>query len=230
MLTPVIASDELHQIPLFSKFNDKQISTIQHNLRQINLAEGEQLFGQGEKADRFFLVKSGQIKLYRVSLEGSERVIEVVQPGCTFAESVLFLDQCCYQLSAEALTDAELLAFDFSTFRKLLEDSRETCFQLMADMSRCLHQHLNEIDYLTLQNATFRLVHYLLRQIPEDQTDENSVEIKLNISKSIIASCLSIQPETFSRILKNLRKRELIEVNGKSITLLDVEQIRSYAA
>jgi CRP-like cAMP-binding protein len=230
MLTPVISQAELHQLPLFSKFNDKQLSILQHNLRQINLREGEHLFEQGEVAERFFFVRSGQIKLYRVSLEGSERVIEVVQPGCTFAESVLFLDQCCYQLSAEALSEAELLAFDFSTFRKLLDDSRETCFQLMADMSRCLHQHLNEIDYLTLQNATFRLVHYLLQQIPVENADDNAVEIKLNISKSIIASCLSIQPETFSRILRSLRKRELIEVNGKAITLLDVEQIRSFAA
>lgn len=228
MVTTSISKEELRQLALLAELSDDQLEKIQKTMRLITLSDNEHLFEQGEQADRFYQVLSGQIKLFRVSMEGSERVIEVVQPGQTFAEAVMFMEQRCYPLNAEALGKTELLAFDSNTFLKILEDSKQACFRLLADMSMRLHNRLNEIDYLTLQNATFRMVHYLLQQIPRDHDDGESIEIKLTTSKSIIASRLSIQPETFSRILKSLSKRGLIEVKGKAINLLDIDGLRNF--
>ena len=230
MCSPSIANSELHQLSLMSQLNDTQLNKIQKTMRLIHLSEGEHLFEQGQDADKFYLVRSGQIKLFRVSMEGSERVIDVIQPGQIFAECVLFLDKGVYPIGAEALLNTELLSFDFKTFRSVLEESKDTCFQLMSDMSLCLHQYLDQVDYLTLQNASFRLINYLLQQIPEDHQPDESYVIQLTTSKSIIASWLSIQPETFSRILRTLKNRQLIEVNGKSITIHNVDQLRDMAA
>lgn len=230
MSSCTVSNAELNQLPLMSHLAAPQLNKIQKTMKQIHLSEGEHLFEQGQRAERFYLVRSGQMKLYRVSMEGSERVIDVKQPGQTFAETVLMLDKCIYPLNAEALTNAELLAFDFVTFKKILEESKETCFQFMTDMSRSLQLYLDQVDYLTLQNASFRLVNYLLQQVPEDHEPDQSYEIRLSTSKSIIASCLSIQPETFSRILRDLKGRDLIKVNGKTITLLDVIRLKEIAA
>lgn len=228
MSSSEVTNTELRQHHLLSALDDDQLDTIRKTLRKIKLADGEHLFEQGQTADRFYQVISGQIKLFRVSIEGNERVIEVMVPGKTFAEAVIFMEKRCYPLNAQALGDTEVLAFDSKVFLKILEENRSACFKLLADMSQRLHMRLNEIDYLTLQNASFRLVHYLLQQIPEDKEEDDQVEIMLNTSKSIIASRLSIQPETFSRILKNLSSRELITVKGKSITLNDVEALRDF--
>lgn len=227
MVTHDISDSDLRKHHLLAELNDDMLAQIKKTLRMIELAPGEHLFEQGQQADRFYQVVDGQIKLYRVSMEGSERVIEVILPGQTFAEAVMFMEDRRYPLNAEALSKTKLIAFDSNTFIKLLEGSQETCFRLLADMSKRLHQRLNEIDYLTLQNATFRLVHYLLQQVPDD-CDGNCAEIKLATSKSIIASRLSIQPETFSRILNNLSKRELLSVKGKVITLLDIDALSDF--
>jgi len=223
-----VSGSELNQIPLMSHLVAPQLNKIQKTMKQVRMKEGENLFVQGQPAERFYLVRSGQIKLYRVSLEGSERVIDIKQPGQVFAESIVMLDKCVYPVSADAMTNTELLAFEFSTFRDVLEESRETCFQFMADMSRGLQQYLDQIDYLTFQNASFRLVNYLLQQVPPAHAQEKSCEIKLAATKSIIASWLAIQPETFSRILRNLKSRNLIKVNGNVITLLDVGRLREF--
>ncbi|MDH5473461.1 MAG: Crp/Fnr family transcriptional regulator [Gammaproteobacteria bacterium] len=227
---PSASNTELRQISLMSQLSDKQLNKIQRTLKQIHLTEGEHLFEQGQDADKFFLVRSGQIKLFRISIEGSERVIDVIQPGQIFAESVLFLPKGKYPLGAEAILNTELLAFDFQTFRSVLEESNNTCFQLMSDMSLCLHQYLDQVDYLTLQNASFRLVNYLLQQVPDDHQVNDACIIQLPTSKSIIASCLSIQPETFSRILRTLKNRKLIDVNGKVITIHNVNKLKTVAA
>ncbi|MCW8854556.1 MAG: Crp/Fnr family transcriptional regulator [Gammaproteobacteria bacterium] len=228
MVKTSLSNDVLRQHHLLGELNDEQLDKIKKTLRFINLSDGEHLFEQGQNADRFYQVLSGQIKLYLISMEGSERVIEVMQEGQTFAEAVIFMEERCYPVNSESIGKTELLAFDSDTFLNILAESKDACFRLLSDMSKRLHHRLNEIDYLTLQNATFRLIHYLLKQIPADHEDDDTVEIKLTTSKSIVASRLSIQPETFSRILKKLGKQELISVKGKVITLLDVEALRNF--
>lgn len=230
MSSPSVSNTELHQLSLMSHLSNNQLNKIQKTMKLLHLSEGEHLFEQGQEADKFYLVRSGQMKLFRVSMEGSERVIDVIQPGQVFAECILFLDKGRYPLGAEALSNTELLAFDFKTFRSVLEESRDTCFQLMSDMSLCLHQYLDQVDYLTLQNASFRLINYLLKQVPDDHKTSEACVIQLTTSKSIIASCLSIQPETFSRILRTLKNRNLIDVNGKTITIHNIEELKANAA
>jgi CRP/FNR family transcriptional regulator, dissimilatory nitrate respiration regulator len=224
-----ITNKELKSHPLMSGLSEDKLEKIRKTLKLVKLEAGECLFAQGDHADRFYQLRSGQIKLYRVSMEGNERVIEVIMPGQTFAEAILFMEERNYPVNSQALSNAELIAFDSDTFIKLLDASPETCFHLLADMSKRLHMRLNEIENLTLQNATFRLIHYLLQQISDD-VEGNEAEFSLEVSKNIIASRLSIQPETFSRILKSLTKRELISVSGKTIHLLDIDGLRNFEA
>jgi CRP-like cAMP-binding protein len=129
-----------------------------------------------------------------------------------------------YPVSAEALESSEVLVFDSRVMLGLLRDSVDSCFNLMATMSQRLRRQINEIDTLTLHNATFRLVTFLLQQIPEDVLE--SPEIQLTTPKNVVASRLSIQPETFSRILARLNKRGLLEVNGLNIVLRDLPGLR----
>lgn len=224
-----ITNKELKSHPLMSALSEEMLDQVRKTTKLIKLEVGECLFSQGDQADRFYQLRQGQIKLYRVSMEGNERVIEVIMPGNTFAEAILFMEQREYPVNAQALSNVELIAFDSATFLKLLESSPTTCFHLLADMSKRLHMRLNEIENLTLQNASFRLIHYLLNQV-SDEAEGNEAEVSLDVSKNIIASRLSIQPETFSRILKSLAKRELISVKGKTIHLLDIDGLRDFEA
>ncbi len=217
---------ELRKHILFSALSPEQLTLIARHSRILNLAEGEILFQQDQPAERFFRLCSGQIKLSRLSLEGTEHVIEIIHPGQPFAEAVIFMKKRVYPVNAEALMKSRVLAVDSATFLQILYDSRETCFRLMADMSYRLHTFVNEIDNLTLQNATFRLVNYLLRQIADCRASEAYVQ--LTTSKQVLASRLSIKPETFSRILKTLSQKGLLEVNGSTIHILDVEGMRCF--
>jgi len=135
------------------------------------------------------------------------------------------MENQAYPVCAEAIMNSKLYCFKMKTFRNLLEDSTGTCMRLMADMSRRLRLRVNEINNLTLHNATYRLVIYLLEQIPEGAVE--MTDIHLGTPKSIIASRLSIQPETFSRILSKLSQRGLLKVQVNDITLLDVNGLRS---
>lgn len=219
-----VQKEDLREIYLFAELDEAQLERVVADVQPVQLARGESLFAQGQTAEHFYLVRSGQIKLYRLSAEGNEKVIEIIQPGQTFAEALIFMSQSRYPVHAEALEEASLLSFSNRVFKAVLSESVETCFRLMATMSMRLHQHVNEIERLTLHNATHRLVGYLLRQ--ETTLCGQVEEVRLPASKHTIASRLSIQPETLSRILTRLADQGLIRVQGNAIQLLDVQALR----
>jgi len=219
-----IALNELRGVYLFEALNDDQLSRTLRTTQKVKLPAKSLLFEAGQPADRFYLVRQGQIKLFSLSMDGDEKVMEILQPGQTFAEAIMFMQAKRYPVSAEALLDTELYSFDMNGFRQVLEDSKETCFKMLAGMSRRLHARIDEISHLTLHNATYRLVVFLLEQLPEGAIE--LAEIHLSTPKSVIASQLAIQPETFSRILTRLTTSGLIKVKGNDISLLDVQGLR----
>jgi CRP-like cAMP-binding protein len=217
--------EQLHHIPLFEALDDQQLDSILKSSRHLSVHAKNILFEKDSPASHFYLLKSGQVKLFCLSAEGDEKVIEVIYPSHTFAEAIMFMPKHTYPVSAQTTKDSELYSFEMKQFRDLLKNSNETCFRLLATMGRHLHGRINDINNLTLHNATYRLVVYLLEQLPEGAMELSSIH--LSTTKIIIASRLSIQPETFSRILMRMSKQGLIEIHGNDITLLDVDGLRA---
>jgi CRP-like cAMP-binding protein len=215
----------LRQAYLFAEASDEHLVSLSGSMHAVGLTHGETLFRHGEPATRFFYLRSGQVKLFRVSPDGHEKIIEIIRPGQTFAEAVMFIGpHGRYPVSCEAISDCELYAFDQKAFLQVLESSHEISFGMLASMSRRLHMLVNQIESLTLQNATYRLVMHLLELAPREASA--AADLELTTPKSALASRLAIQPETFSRILAKLRDQGLIEVRGHHIALRDLKGLR----
>lgn len=217
---------DLRQFYLFAGLDNTQRERLRQGMLQFQLAPGEFLFEHGQNAERFFILLSGHLKLIRLSSEGAEKVIELVKPGESFAEAIMFMPRQVYPVSAQAISPSVLLGFENRVFLSMLEGSFETCKRVLHDMSMRLRMWLNEIDHLTLQNATYRLVHYLLSRAPADQSGGCTVEF--DIPKHIVASRLSVKPETLSRILNQLTSEGLIEADGRHIRIHSLEKLRRH--
>ena len=217
--------DDLINAYLFSRLDDEQLNRVISFSQEIQLNDGESLFEAGDQANRFFLVKSGKIKLTLLSANGNEKVIELVSPSFTFAEALMFAERREYPVRATAIGKTELIGVDSHKFMELLRGSIDTCFRLMSDMSVRLRKMVKEIDDLTLQTATARVAGFLYTKY----VTENNNEFEFDAPKGVIASRLSVKAETFSRILHNLMKHKVLEVNGHHVTVLDTEELKRLA-
>ena len=94
----------LKQHHLFSKLTELQLDRVYKNSQITRLAEGQILFNQSEKVKAFYMVLSGKIKLFRMSADGQEKIIEIVKQGEVFAEALMFTDQTDYPVSSAALS------------------------------------------------------------------------------------------------------------------------------
>lgn len=209
---------ELATSYLFSALSDTELERVRRHSHITDMVEGESLFFQGDKATSFYLVLSGRIKLFRVSPDGKEKVVEIIEAGASFAEALMFMDEANYPVTATALAPSRVIVINNRDYKAMLRESVDSCFLLLGSMSHRLHGLIREIDALSLDTGTVRTISYLLHQAPPDV-----ISFELKVAKSVIASRLSVKPETFSRILKSLHEREIVSIDGRNVTIHDRE-------
>lgn len=206
---------------LFSKLSDLQLDRVCQSSHLQQLTDGQTLFNQSDKVTSFYMVISGKIKLFRISPDGQEKIIEIVKSGEVFAEALMFTNQTDYPVSSAALADTILISINAKYFREMLWDSTATCLLLLGDMSLRLRKLIKEIDTLTLHSGTCRVAAYLVQEMPE-----NKKEFELDMAKNVIAARLSIKPETFSRITKSLKSQGILSIDGNYVIIHDIEALK----
>ena len=226
MSQPTIDRARLEQLPLFEPLSESQLQRVIATTRSVDVREGQRLFVQGQPAERFYLVVSGLIKLSRVSEDGHEKIVELISDGRLFGEAILFMEQQRFPVDATALADSRLYGFSNQTYRALLSESTALCFALCGRITLRLHNLLDEVDRLSLQNASLRVVNYFASLLPN--TEDGTAVIDLAAPKQVIAARLSITPETFSRILRTLTEQGIISIHGKTVGINDTRRLREF--
>jgi CRP-like cAMP-binding protein len=216
-----IIKQNLKKSQLFSKLTDLQIDRVCQFSQLHNLSDGQLLFNQSDKVTSFYMVINGKIKLYRMSPDGQEKIIEIVKPGEVFAEALMFTNQTDYPVSSAALSDTIVISIIAKNFREMLWDSTATCLLLLGDMSLRLRRLIKEIDTLTLHSGTCRVASYLIQEMSEGKKN-----FTLDTAKNVIAARLSVKPETFSRIIKNLKNQGILTIDGNSVTVHDIDALK----
>jgi CRP-like cAMP-binding protein len=125
-------------------------------------------------------------------------------------------------VSAAALCESEVIGINAKDYRAILWDSAETCFSLLSDMSLRLHRLIHEIDTLTLHSGSCRVASFFLHS-----SEHGEETFELDLAKNQIASRLSVKPETFSRIIANFKKQDVLQVDGNRVTILNREALKS---
>lgn len=220
LITPDIKDFRLAY--LFRDLDRELLAQIAERACWRELDAGAPLFAKNDPGNRFYLVKTGTMKLFLLAEDGQEHVMELIGREHLFAEAVMFMGGR-YPVHAAALEPTRLIAFDAGFFMNLLRGNTDLCLALLAAMSRRVHGLVTEIDRLTLQTGVQRFAQYLLAQPAQKSADTRT--IRLPASKQTIASLLGIQPETLSRILSKLRDEGLIQVNAETVVVLQPDAL-----
>jgi len=184
--------------------------------------KGEVLFTAQEKADGFYYVESGEIRVYKMDKNGREIEVVRLEPGDFLGEAIVFVSSQ-FPFFAQAVKDSQVLFFDKNDIlRSMDRDPLIAKFfvRLLAKKCVVLSQ---KIESLGLQTVRQRLIHYLLSNC----SGEQRCVIELTIKKAELAKILGTISETLSRNLKQMQEEGVIEVRGNRIRVLDCCRMRS---
>lgn len=200
---------------LFAGLSPPQLQRVMTSAHVLNADSGEMLFDRGQPARHFYVVLEGQVNLVLYSKAGEEKIVDILGAGQSFAEAVMFMSGPMYPVSAVAAGPCRIARFSSVDYVGLLRESPETCLRMLGHLSQRLHMRIREIEYLTLDSATHRLVRLIESRVPAGSDGPH--EIVLQESRQEIASRLSMKPETLSRILRTLADTGVIAVQGRTL-------------
>lgn len=215
----------LAHTPLFRGLSREELETIAAGTTRQPVERGAIVFQRGDPCHGFHIVVYGQVKLAVGSAAGAEKVVEIIGPGHSFGEAVMFTDRP-YLVTATALADTLLLHVSKGVVLAELERRPDLARRMLAGLAVRLHMMVKDVEAMTLHSATQRVIGYLTRL--EEAADAS--RITLPAQKSLIASRLNLTPEYFSRILHELAAQQLVRVEGREIDILDADGLRKYGS
>ncbi|MFO1262188.1 MAG: Crp/Fnr family transcriptional regulator [Rhodoferax sp.] len=216
-------------LPLFSDLSPSELTRMAQGCRVGRLARGDTIFRYGEPCEEFHVVVSGQVKLFAIASSGQEKVIDLVGPGQSFAEALMFTDRP-YIVNAEALTSTLLLTVSKKSIIAEIERDARFSLRMLAGISRRLHGLIHDIEAETLHSGMQRVIGYLLRDCvsPASNGEGEGFTVSLPVTKATIASRLSLTPEYFSKVLHELEQEKLIEIDKRDIRIIDSVRLMNY--
>ncbi|HEX9275431.1 MAG TPA: Crp/Fnr family transcriptional regulator [Casimicrobiaceae bacterium] len=215
----------LANVPLFKELAPDEIERIAAGTIELHIPRGEILFNRGDPCVGFHLVLYGQVKLAFVSPQGGEKVVEIVGPGHSFGEALMFMDKP-HIVMAQTLADSLLLHVSKNVVFDEIARDAGFARRMLAGLSRRLHSLVSDVESYSLQSGTQRVIGYLLRE--DTGNDSGPSTVMLPTAKAVVASRLNLTPEHFSRILHDLTQAKLIEVGGREVRITDIAKLRAY--
>lgn len=213
----------VRSVTLFQRLPDRALSLLMASATVRTVPPGANLFLQDEPADRFFVMLDGWVKLYRLTRDGAEAVVNVVAPGETFAEAAMFANGA-FPVCAQAVNEARVLAISAEGFARCLREDATIAFAMLGSLSTRLRHLVQQIEQLQVRSAPQRVGAFLLRFCP---SGTGSATFDLPFDKSLVAKRLGMQPETFSRALAKLRAIG-VTTHGGTVSIADLEGLRHF--
>jgi len=206
---------------VFNLLNDSDRAILDHNKKTVFYKKNEIILKQGTVANSIVFSKTGFFKL---GMEGNQKnVILILKGNQTFLGlSSLFCEEKVYLYSVTATEDCEVDIYENTAFKEVLSSnvafSNEIIKFLNHNSSRIFKRFMNMMEKNSRGKVAFMLV-----------CMANSVyfsnEYTMSLSRQDMADFLGLSMENVIRIIKELENDGLIEVNGKSIKLLNLNSL-----
>lgn len=214
----------LHRTPLFANLPPDDLRRIDAIASVRRFGKKGSIFQEGDRADGFYVVASGRVKIFKLSAEGKEQVLHILEAGQSFAEATIF-EGGVFPAHAEALADSELLFLPKRAFIDLLERNPRMALRMLASLSKWLKRLTDLVESIALRDVEARLVRF----VSEDMRSRglplaDGMVYEIPVSKHVLASRLGTAPETFSRTLKKLQEEGKIRVRGRQIRILRADR------
>lgn len=175
------------------------------------------VFSAGDKAEGFFIVAEGGVRLFRLERDGSEATINIFHRPQSFGEAAFFLERT-YPVMAQTIAASRLIRVDAAVLIERIKADPALALDLLSSMSAHLRLLVDEITLLRVPTALRRAAELLLRSCP---VTDGPAEFDLPHNKTILAKRLDISPAVLSRTLAELRHSG-ITVTRRTVTIKDV--------
>ena len=214
----------LQSVSIFWDLNEDELGYIADKMVAKHFENGNYIFFEDSEGEQCFFVLQGSVKVTRLSKDGREVILAMLNEGDFFGEMSL-LDGESRSANVIALEKTKVLTLDRNDFIAVVNDYPQIAVQLLKELARRLRKSDRQIASLSLSDAEKRIALCIIRFADEQGVIQNGkVSIPKTPIQQDIANMAGTSRETVSRALGLLEKEDLIERHGRELIILDYKK------
>lgn len=207
------AIDSLAAIPLFAGVDREDLEVLASHLIERRFPKNTSIVEEGLPGDYMYIIRSGRVKVTKLSEEGREKIMGFLEAGDFFGEMAL-LDRSPRSASVKTLGEVRLLALSRRDFLDVLRKSPDVSMAVIAELSRRLREMDEQASSLSFQRVKDR-ARGLLGRIARDPAPIPGRRMTPPLTHQQIADMIGTSRETVTRVLKELREEGWLLREGK---------------
>ncbi|MGB9780687.1 Crp/Fnr family transcriptional regulator [Caldanaerobacter sp.] len=223
---PVKELEYLRKIPYFSELEDEKLEKL-HNIATLKpVKKGCIIFTEGQKGEAIYFVKTGKIKISKISSVGKEYTIKIMEEGDVFGESTLFIGGE-YPATAEAIEDSEILELKNKDIEDLILKDTQIALSIIKILAKRLKYIAVVIENLALRDSVGRTASILLTFARERGIfTKEGILVEIDLKRQELANLAGTSRENITRILSQMDRDGIIKLGKDKILIKDLEELR----
>lgn len=220
-----VEGNYISQVPLFEGLDEAQQNSLRSKMGQTTLRRGEVLFEEGEPGNRLYIITEGKVKLGHTSMDGRENLLAVLGPGEIIGELTLF-DPGPRSTTATAVSPVTLLHLDHADLNAILDTNPTMGKHMLRALARRLRRTNESLADLVFSDVPGRVAKALLDLADRFGTPaEDGVHVPHDLTQEELAQLVGASRETVNKSLADFVSRGWIHLEGRAVTLLDVDRL-----
>jgi len=217
----------LQNINLFNEFNQEDMQFLEKVASMSSVKKNEPIFLPGDPSLEVYLLKTGRVKISRITENGKELTMALLKPGNIFGE-LEALDGTPRDTMAEALDDTVLCVIPRDPFLVMLKSKPDLSFRLTKIIGFRLRRIESRIEELVYRDVPARLAHVLIEIARDFGTqDDKGIRIGIRLTHQEIANLIGSTRETVTASLGELRRQGFLEFDSRSILITNLKNLSS---
>jgi CRP/FNR family transcriptional regulator len=202
---------------LFAELTRNELEALSRSFFARNVRSGEMFSLEGERSEAICFVVSGLIKLFKVSAEGKEQILEFVHPGQFFNESAV-LGDLPNPVSSQAVADTVVHCLNRDRYEAQLQSHPEIASRVATELCARARRYASLVEDLSLRTVAARVAKLVLNH------GRASLDGELyRLTQTEMAAMTGAVRETVARALKAFDADDLISIRRQRIVVLDAE-------
>ena len=217
----------VRQLNSLKSLNKEELVRISACKTSRIIKKGEVIFDEGDHLNGVFCISGGICKVSKMSSNGRDQIIHLVQKGDILGERSLINDEVA-NLKATAINDMEVCFIPREEIIKDLQKNPDFSMNVLKDLAASLKSADNVIVDMAQKTVKQRLAEMLITLENKFGHDEDNI-LNIHLSREDIANIIGTATESEIRLLSEFKKDEVIKLKGKNISLIDIPKIKKIA-
>jgi CRP-like cAMP-binding protein len=219
MIGIIIVVLELEKAELFRVLGPERLARLRPLVYERRVERQRIVYSESTPAERLWVVRAGEVRLYKSSPSGQVTTLDVLGPGEIFGALAAESGEV-YPSSAEAVTDCTLWWLSQDAFARLLREDPRLPMEVLGIVSRRLREAHERLGSFAYDAAPRRLARALLRFAPDGEA---------RVTRRALAEASGTTVETAIRVLRGFERAGLVEGEVGRVKILDPAGLRRTA-